>query len=315
MPHEDRREAPEVPFVVEELDGGEQRASFRVGDSWCRMRKLDLRGGVSLSVTACQLEPSFAFSALQQPAELELVVSKGAALAVRTPDGRELQRGGNTVQLGRTRRPAPLRVHATGDTPMECVSVAMSVARLHELLGTRELPEVFRRVADAVEHHPLVTQVVTPRLLRLLDEIANTGMRTPVHRLWYEAKSLELIAMVTDDLVESHRATELRLSAYEFEQLERARRRLVARLDTPPTLAQLARTAGLSETRLKAGFRMRFGTSVFAYLRRARMEEARRLLGEGDFNVSEVAQRIGYANSSKFAAAFRREFGKAPSAI
>ena len=73
--------------------------------------------------------------------------------------------------------------------------------------------------------------------------------------------------------------------------------------------------AGFNETLLKGRFRALFGTSVFAYLRQIRMEEARRLLLERHLNVTEVAQRVGYANPSKFAAAFRRQFGKSPSAL
>ena len=66
---------------------------------------------------------------------------------------------------------------------------------------------------------------------------------------------------------------------------------------------------------LKGGFRTLSGTPVFAYLRQLRMEEARRLLRKRHLDVSEVAQRVGYANPSKFAAAFRREFGMSPSAL
>jgi AraC-like DNA-binding protein len=45
------------------------------------------------------------------------------------------------------------------------------------------------------------------------------------------------------------------------------------------------------------------------------MERARQLLLERNLNVSEVALRVGYQNPSKFAAAFRREFGISPSSL
>ncbi len=66
---------------------------------------------------------------------------------------------------------------------------------------------------------------------------------------------------------------------------------------------------------MKGGFRAHFGTSVFAYLRKARMELAQELLRKRHLNVTEVAFRVGYSNPSKFAAAFRREFGVSPSTI
>jgi AraC-like DNA-binding protein len=304
-----------VPFVVESIGAAEQRMSFRVGDSWCRASTIDLRSGVRLGVTACQFEPSFAFSAAQPAAEIELVVSKGAVLQARTGDGHDFHRGGNTLQLGRTKRPLPVRVRSGGGAPMECVSVSMGAWRLRELLGVEELPEAFRTVTESKDPYPLVSQAMTPRLYRLLDEITNADVSGSSRLLWHEAKSLELIALMTDELVETARATKPLLSAHDVDRLERVRRCLIEHLEAPPTLADLARTAGFNETKLKGGFRALFGTSVFAYLRQIRMEEARRLLLEHHFNVTEVAQRVGYANPSKFAAAFRRQFGMSPSAL
>jgi AraC-like DNA-binding protein len=304
-----------VPFVVESLGAAEQRVSFRVGDSWCRTSTIDLRAGVRLGVTACQFAPSFSFPAVQPPSELEFVVSKGAVLQMRTKNGHGLQRGGNTLQLGRTRRPLQLRVGPVGDARMECVSVSMSESRLLELLGAPELPEAFRAVTESEESSPLVSRDMTPGLFRLLDEISNADVKGASRLIWHEAKSLELIALMTDTLVEAARESNPRLSAHDIERLERVRRYLVEHLDAPPTLAELARTAGFSETRLKGGFRARFGTSIFAYLRQARMEEARRLLLTQHLNVTEVAQRVGYANPSKFAAAFRSQFGMSPSSL
>jgi AraC-like DNA-binding protein len=297
----------------------EQRTSFRVGDSWCRANTLELGSGVRLVTTALQFEPSFSFSAPQPPAEIELMIelmiSKGSVIHTRTADGHELPRAGNVLQLGQVRQPLQLEVRAGGSLFTECASVSLSAARLRELLGSPELPQAFRAVTESTEPYPVVSEPMTPALFRLLEEISNADVRGKARLLWHEAKSLELIARMTDELVEAERARQPQLSAYDVERLERARQRLVARLDEAPKLADLARTAALNETKLKGAFRTLFGTSVFAYLRRARMEEARRLLRERHLSVTEISLRVGYSNPSKFAAAFRREFGVSPSAV
>lgn len=304
-----------VPFVIESVGATEQRMSFRIGDSRCRASTLELRSGVRLGVTACQFEPSFSFSTVQPPAEVELVVSKGGVLRTRTSDGCDLDRAGNLLQLGRTSRPLPVRVLPASDAPTECVSVSLGEGRLRELLGVAQLPEAIRSVTESEQPHPLLSQAMTPGLFGLLDEIVNADVTGPSRLLWHEAKTLELIALVTDELAETARAADPRLSAHEIDRLERVRRCLVERLDGSPTLAELARTAGFNQTRLKGAFRARFGTSVFGYLRQSRMEEAHRLLCKRELNVTEVAQRVGYSNPSKFAAAFRRQFGMSPSEL
>ncbi|MBI2815035.1 MAG: helix-turn-helix transcriptional regulator [Opitutae bacterium] len=95
-------------------------------------------------------------------------------------------------------------------------------------------------------------------------------------------------------------------------RLAEAARLLETDLANPPTLAALARQAGLSETSLKRGFRRQFGQTVFGRLRARRMLRARALLESGDCTVLEAATRVGYSNPSNFAAAFRREFGLNP---
>jgi AraC-like DNA-binding protein len=302
-------------FLVDSPGPAEQSVSFQVGDSWCRSRTIDLPAGVRLGVTRCQFESSFSFSAEQPPAELELVVSKGSVLRASTEAGLEFQRGGNTLQLGQTRSPLRLQMRPTDEAQMECVSISLSARRLRELLGVSELPPAFRAVTDSRAPHPLVSQAMTPGLLRLLDEIANADVKGAGRRLWHQAKSLELIALMTDELDDTVRASAPLLSTHDIDCLERVRRCLVERLEEPPTLAELARMAGFSQTKLKGGFRARFGTSVFAYLRQARLEEARRLLFARQLNVTEAALRVGYANPSKFAAAFRRQFGLRPSEL
>ena len=157
---------------------------------------------------------------------------------------------------------------------------------------------------------------MTAGLHRLLEEDPNADDATgPSRLLWHEAKSLELIALMTDEIAEAARAEKPLLSAHDIDRLERARRRLVEHLEEPPTLAELSRTAGFNQTKLKGGFRVLFGESVFGYLRQVRMEEARRLLLKRHLNVTEIAVRVGYANPSKFAAAFRRQYGMSPSEV
>jgi AraC-like DNA-binding protein len=308
-------EAHAPAFSVEPAGSGEQRVSFRVGDSWCRMSNFELQGGVLMGVTVCQYEPTFAFSVVQPAAEIELVASKGAQVLAYTKAGQALPRGGTSLQLARTRSPLPLSIRTADASKTECVSITMTEARLSELLGVPTLPAAFTAVTQSLEANALVSQEMTPRLFRALDELLGADVRGAARQLWHEAKALELIALMTDELTEAARASAPQLTANDVDRLCLARKCLVERLDEPPSLAQLARHTALSETRLKGGFRTLFGTSVFAYLRQARMEEARRLLQQRRLNVTEVAQRVGYSNPSKFAAAFRRHFGVSPSAI
>ncbi|MEI1374667.1 MULTISPECIES: helix-turn-helix domain-containing protein [unclassified Nostoc] len=68
---------------------------------------------------------------------------------------------------------------------------------------------------------------------------------------------------------------------------------------------------GINECTLKRGF---IGTTVFGYLHDYRMEQARQLLLSRQMKIEQVAQKVGYANRSRFASAFRKKYGVNPKA-
>jgi len=81
----------------------------------------------------------------------------------------------------------------------------------------------------------------------------------------------------------------------------------------PWTLRELARAVGLTEKRLKQGFRSHLGTTVISYLQKERLRVGRMLVQNGDAAVTEISLKVGYANPSHFARLYRASFGESPS--
>lgn len=80
-------------------------------------------------------------------------------------------------------------------------------------------------------------------------------------------------------------------------------------------LADLSRPAalfGVSEATLRAYFSRVYGESPAAFARKRALAEAARLLRETDHMIADVSLACGYANPSKFSAAFRRAYGVNP---
>ncbi|MFC5066032.1 AraC family transcriptional regulator [Actinomycetospora atypica] len=85
----------------------------------------------------------------------------------------------------------------------------------------------------------------------------------------------------------------------------------------PFTPAGLARLAGASTRTLHDGFRRHLDTTPMAYLRLVRLQRAHaelRLAEPGGTTVAEVAHRSGFSHVSRFSEAYRRVYGRAPSA-
>lgn len=84
-------------------------------------------------------------------------------------------------------------------------------------------------------------------------------------------------------------------------------------IEDPVTVAELCRVAGVSRRWLEYAFRSMIGESPYNYMRRQKLDHARRLLtDEPDTKVYRIAQRIGFSSAKQLAKAFRREFGTTP---
>ncbi|MEZ4962184.1 MAG: AraC family transcriptional regulator [Saprospiraceae bacterium] len=84
--------------------------------------------------------------------------------------------------------------------------------------------------------------------------------------------------------------------------------------DAPLTLEEVAQSACLSPYHFHRTFQEVFGTPPMRWLKKRKMEKAREWLLEGRFNISEVAYRSGFADVAGFSKAFKRTWGKCPSA-
>ncbi len=88
---------------------------------------------------------------------------------------------------------------------------------------------------------------------------------------------------------------------------------ILEHMDKRITIKEVSEMMHVSQTQLKNSFRNYYGNSVYKYIRSKKMRRAADLLAEGRLSVMEIAGMLGYENCSKFAAAFRGEYGISPS--
>ena len=97
------------------------------------------------------------------------------------------------------------------------------------------------------------------------------------------------------------------------ELAEQASTYMLEHMDKKITIYEISEMLHVSQTQLKNSFRNYYGNSVYKFIRTKKMQKAAVLLAEGRLSVMEIAGMSGYENCSKFAAAFRGEYGMSPS--
>lgn len=95
-------------------------------------------------------------------------------------------------------------------------------------------------------------------------------------------------------------------------RLAAALRQMHGRLQRSWTVAELAKTAGLSRSAFFARFTRTLGIPPMEYLLAWRMATAQGLLRRHDLGLAEVAARVGYGSASTFSTAFSRHVGQPP---
>lgn len=198
------------------------------------------------------------------------------------------------------------------------VAVHSTLSNLMERMGERKdaYPDWITEILDGGHTKPR-------QRVFFLEDVHRDSIRSCFHLPvsgtllghWMSAKFDELLCLGLQILKNSRNLTDhdpLDLDQPCGDKIRRARTILGMEYANPPPLSVLARQLGISETRLKSGFKSMNGTTVMQYCIHKRIEAARLLLKENRHSISEVGNIVGYDDHSAFSRAFRRYSGYSP---
>jgi len=176
---------------------------------------------------------------------------------------------------------------------------------------------------------PIETDIATSPLQPPPVAKISVGLRSEVHRLIealilsffidQHGRRLEKRGLILQLLQAWHDATRKQPVAQEAlpsrhrEALALCEQKVLENLRRPPSSAQLAALADLSEGHFSVLFKKHFAYTLGAFVTRHRLLEARRLLVQGQLSVKEVAFQVGFDDPFHFSRLFARNFGVAPS--
>ncbi|WP_320044361.1 AraC family transcriptional regulator [uncultured Desulfobacter sp.] len=180
---------------------------------------------------------------------------------------------------------------------------------------TQSLPSVLQCVCeDKVPEFASLSMPSTPQIRLVLAQMLDPSLTLSHRKLYFEAKSLELIDLMIDLLNHTNhdRHSARQFQSSEIDRLYHVREVIQKDLANPPNLYDLAKIAGMNHCKLNRGFKALFGNTVFGCLRDMRLETARRLLTAGKMNVTEASCFVGYSCLSHFSSAFKEQYKMNP---
>lgn len=153
-----------------------------------------------------------------------------------------------------------------------------------------------------------------PTLLAAANAMLSCQYPSPKKELFLRSKVLEMFHYVVSEYFLNdftNKGTTV-LQPGEADKIRDIKDYLVEHLDMPPNIHKLARMSGLNASKLKAGFKEIFGTTIYGFIHLEKMAKAKLMLENGGHSVSDVAWDVGYTNVSHFIRAFKKSYEITP---
>ena len=235
-----------------------------------------------------------------------------------TADGRNWSLGAETFFLSTSTQRLSMARELLGDT-WRTVGIACrpSFILRHLEFPAGSLPEELRafRSGDA-EVDFWFAGHLSEQMKTAVGGLLHPPVRSTVRPIYLQAKVIELACLALDRLStpELQRQGTIELSSRDVASV-RAARRLLDESETAPSLEELGRRVGLNRTKLAAGFKQVFGTTVGAYHRDRRLALAREMLAKPGVQIRQAAIAAGYCDMSSFTKAYKARYRALPSEL
>ncbi|GAB3414929.1 AraC family transcriptional regulator [Niabella aquatica] len=156
---------------------------------------------------------------------------------------------------------------------------------------------------------------VTPRMRSLLYDLFQSEQKDHYKRLYMKSRFIELLMFHFQEYETVYSSAGAAVSDNNLVKMYEVREIINANLTQPCTLVDLAQQVGTNECYLKKHFKQAFGTTVYGYLHKLRMERSKEMLLNENRKIAEVAKLSGYKYASHFTTAFKKYFGYLPNQI
>jgi AraC-like DNA-binding protein len=150
-----------------------------------------------------------------------------------------------------------------------------------------------------------------PEVVNSFLQIANCNYPHRVRQLFFENAFREiLVRLIAHELPDEEAF--IGMDKFEIERIKNIPGILMERLDSPPSILELARDLSISATRLAREFKEIFGKPIYAYHRDICLERAAIMLLNTNKPIVEIAAAAGYSGSGNFCNAFKKRYGISP---
>ena len=205
-----------------------------------------------------------------------------------------------------------LPISALLDNNSLVLSVLISIKKFHSLFSN-QADQISFLNKDNAGNKFYKEKKLGPMISIVLNQMVQQSVHESMYNLYLRAKVFELMSLYfnKDKEMDIEQCPFL-VDDKNIKKIRKAKDIMISRMTEPPTLSDLANEVEISLKKLKEGFKQVYGASVYVFLLDYKMQVSKRLLSSGNYNVNEVALKVGYSTATHFINAFKKKFGTTP---
>jgi AraC-like DNA-binding protein len=205
-----------------------------------------------------------------------------------------------------------LPINAVVNEKSSLISILISINKFHKLFSEDSNNIQFLKDENVNQKYYFENKISNPISL-VLNEIKRFDIKSSTKNLFLKAKVYELFS----HLYNRNRDLNIEQCPFltneeNFKKIKKAKEIIITNMTNPPSLVELSEKINLSLKKLKEGFKKIYGKPVYQFLIEYKMELAKKLLAENNYNVNEVSLKLGYSTASHFITAFKNKYGLTP---
>ena len=132
---------------------------------------------------------------------------------------------------------------------------------------------------------------------------------------FFKVKIMELLLRLTALDISRYGDERLYIPASQADRIKQVHKLMIDNPEKNYTVEELSKSFDIPESTLRKNFRIIYGSPIYKYIKNHKMNLAAEILkNDKNVKISDVAERVGYDNPSKFAAAFKDVMSVTPMA-
>lgn len=175
------------------------------------------------------------------------------------------------------------------------------------------------RIQDHIESKETCFLIDEPikcnsHILQLFSEVENVKHKSSFQKYFLDACGLKLLGVF---LEHQDRLKEDcgHIRPVDMNKMSAVRQLIEENIQNPLLISELAKEVGTNVAYLKQHFKETYGTTIYGYTLKYRMELSQKLLNDSQYTITDIAYQVGYKHATHFTQAFKKYFGQLPNSI